>query len=330
MRTLVLANVACIACTQPPTQRPTQPPMHPQPTASVPSGYVLPAELSTERWFLDVKTTTGASLRIYLDSAGGIYLTKAAATRLGLAIEAQTDDHGTSEAVALPAFADPRIPAPVLPRMPVFEGHVMDGSDGMFGAPWFAGHAFSFDYPAHTLTLLDHGLPDVPPEHRIAVGFVRGDDGKVASPYGRIDMTVDGETIDMLLDTGATITLSEGARRALGGGPVERATSFITQTVFDRWHAKHPDWPVIEHADEVAGPSKAMPMIEVPSVIVGGYEVGPVWFTWRPDNAFHVWMAQWMDKPTEGALGGNAYRTLRVDVDWTAGIATFERRESPT
>jgi hypothetical protein len=32
-----------------------------------------------------------------------------------------------------------------------------------------------------------------------------------------------------------------------------------------------------------------------------------------------------MDKPTEGALGGDAYRTLRLSVDWVAGTATFER-----
>jgi hypothetical protein len=229
--------------------------------------------------------------------------------------------------VAFPALADPKIPRPELPHMPVIAERVMDGSDGMFGAPWFSGHAFVFDYPARTLTLLDDGgLPEVPAEHRVAVGFVRGDDGKVISPYGRIQMTVDGETLDMLLDTGATVTLTTSARATLGGGQVERATSFITKTVFDRWHAKHPDWRVIEHADTISDkPEDAVPMIEVPKITVGGYEVGPVWFTWRPDKNFHEWMAQWMDKPTEGALGGDAYRTLRLGVDWTAGTATFER-----
>jgi hypothetical protein len=58
---------------------------------------------------------------------------------------------------------------------------------------------------------------------------------------------------------------------------------------------------------------------------VGGFDVGPVWFTWRPDGAFHEWMAQLMDKPTEGALGGSAFHTLRITVDWIRGRAAFER-----
>jgi len=36
-------------------------------------------------------------------------------------------------------------------------------------------------------------------------------------------------------------------------------------------------------------------------------------------------MAQWMDKPTEGALGGNAFDRFRITVDWVGGAATFER-----
>jgi hypothetical protein len=50
-----------------------------------------------------------------------------------------------------------------------------------------------------------------------------------------------------------------------------------------------------------------------------------VWFTWRPDREFHEWMAQWMDMPTEGALGGSAFKTLRITVDWIGGRAVFER-----
>lgn len=61
--------------------------------------------------------------------------------------------------------------------------------------------------------------------------------------------------------------------------------------MFRRWHAAHPDWRVIEHADA----------------------------------AFHQFMAQYMDKAPEGALGGSAFATLRVTVDWTNGRATFEQ-----
>ena len=49
------------------------------------------------------------------------------------------------------------------------------------------------------------------------IGFSRDDSGKVISPYGRIQMIVDGETIDMLLDTGATTHLSPAALAQLPG-----------------------------------------------------------------------------------------------------------------
>lgn len=285
-------------------------------------GHVLPVELSTDRWYLTAKTATGHTVRIYLDSAGGMFLTRAAVSRLGLPTEPVTEGGETREAVSFPQLVDTSVPLPPGGKVAVLDESGMENTDGMFGAPWFAGHAFTFDYHAGELILLDRGVPEVPAEHRVTVGFPRDASGAVESPYGRIHMIVDGETIDMLLDTGATTTLTDTALAALGGGPKERATSFITKTVFERWRAKHPDWRVIDKADVTANNA---PMIEVPEVTVGGYEVGPVWFTWRPDDAFHKWMAQWMDKPSEGALGGDAYRTLRVSVDWVTGVATFEK-----
>jgi hypothetical protein len=66
-------------------------------------------------------------------------------------------------------------------------------------------------------------------------------------------------------------------------------------------------------------------MIEVPTVQVGGYGVGPVWFTRRPDRNFHVYMFQWMDRPPEGALGGSALQYLRVTVDYPRAVAVFEK-----
>jgi hypothetical protein len=36
-------------------------------------------------------------------------------------------------------------------------------------------------------------------------------------------------------------------------------------------------------------------------------------------------MAQWMDKPSDGALGGSAFYPFRITVDWVAGVAAFER-----
>lgn len=293
------------------------------PRELAPAGVELPVVVENDRWFLHTKTADGAELRMYLDSAGGMYLNAAGAERLKLASTHMETPEGAMEVVTFPQLADVRIPRPKLAQLPVRARSAVDDADGMFGAPWFAGHVFTFDYP-HRRLVLQRAFPQVEAAHVIEVGYPRDAEGDPTMPYGRIQMTVDGQTFDMLLDTGATVSLTEAARQALGGGPARRATSFITQTVFDRWRAAHPEWRVIEGADR-AFQGAPLPMIEVPSVTVAGFDVGPVWFTWRSDRAFHVEMASLMDKPIEGALGGSAFHSLRVTVDWIRGRAAFER-----
>jgi hypothetical protein len=225
--------------------------------------------------------------------------------------------------VTFPELSDPRIPPSQVPSIPVLDETRLEAGDGMLGAPWFAGHAITFDYPRKAMTVhADGALPAVAPEHAITLALPRDEAGKPTSPYGRIQIQVAGETLDMLFDTGATVDLLPESQQLLGPGPVERATSFITESVFARWRTAHPEWRVIEHADRTVNGG---PMIEVPSITVAGYQVGPVWFTWRPDKAFHEWMAQWMDKPTEGALGGSGLHYFRVGADWTRGVITFAR-----
>ena len=59
-------------------------------------------------------------------------------------------------------------------------------------------------------------------------------------------------------------------------------------------------------------------MIEVPSLTLGGVTLGPVWFTRRPDDAFHTFMSGMMDQPVEGALGGNAFAGRTFTLDYPA------------
>ena len=135
-------------------------------------------------------------------------------------------------------------------------------------------------------------------------------------------MRIDGAPLALLLDTGATTVLTPEALAAVGGeGPAMRATSMISDTVFRRWRAAHPDWRVIEEAQ--LGSRSAM--IEVPVVDIGGLSVGPVWFTHRSDRAFHDYMSSMMDAPIEGALGGNALHELIMTIDYPGARAAFRR-----
>jgi hypothetical protein len=140
--------------------------------------------------------------------------------------------------------------------------------------------------------------------------------------FPRIRVQVDGESLDLLFDTGAAVHLTNSALAQLDDeGPPARGTSFIIETVFERWRQRHPDWRVIEHADSTL----EMPMIEVPEMSIGGYTAGLVWFTMRPDRKFHEYMSQWMDRRVKGTLGGSALRYFRVIVDYPNAVAIFER-----
>lgn len=136
-------------------------------------------------------------------------------------------------------------------------------------------------------------------------------------------MEVDGETLDLLFDTGATTNLSPEAVQALDDNrPAARATCFIAAVHFEKWRKQHPDWRGIEKADIIGNGRE--PMIEVPLVSIAGHKVGPVWFTRREDKNFHEFMSQWTDKQVEGALGGNALHRFRITVDYPNAVAHFE------
>lgn len=313
IRIVVLLAFAVAACRPPPTASPSPPQ----------NDFVLPIRMVEDRFFLETTTKTGQPISLYLDSAGGMFLTKTAVARLGLTVRHVAEpDEGELDVVTFPELSDARIPLPQVPDMPVLETSGL-GGDGMLGGPWFAGQAVTFDYPKRQLVLHRDGvLPDIGSEHRMPLALQRNDAGKAVSPYGRIQIQVSGETLDMLFDTGATVDLVPEAIETLGPGSAERATSFITESVFARWRSAHPDWRVIAPGDKTVD---GAPLIEVPMITVAGYVVGPVWFTWRPDKAFHEWMAQWMDKPTEGALGGSGLHYFRIGADWVHGVITFAR-----
>ena len=85
-------------------------------------------------------------------------------------------------------------------------------------------------------------------------------------------------------------------------------------------------WVIHSHeVIEAAQSGTGARMIRVPDVRVAGIQVGPVWFTERPDRNFTVGMSGDMSGPVEGALGGNAYRDLSMTVDYPNGRAAFSK-----
>lgn len=297
-----------------------------------PPARVLHTKFDTDRVYVVVRTRNGATLDLYTDTGGGMLLSADAVRRAGLAAHAVTDsatvvqlgpDAAVADAPALatdepaPAFPAGQ-PVAVVPAVAEVPGWPTQG-DGILGQAWFAGHVWTWDYPGHRLILRPAGWRPADTSHALVVGFKR-DGGHRVLDFPRVVVRVDGDSLSMLLDTGAETMLSARALAALHDGrPAFRATSMIAHTVFARWHAAHPDWPVVDSAQAVTHSR----MIRVPRVEIAGLATGPVWFTERSDASYHQYMSAMTDREVEGSLGGNALAGLRMTLDYPGARAWF-------
>lgn len=295
-------------------------------------GYDLPARFVADRVFVEPTTVSGKTLNFYTDSGGGAnLLCRDAATRFGLATKPVSDPQAEQElgkhlAIAqFPAFESGHgipVDADGDDHLLVYDctANAM-GGDGFLSSRWFAGRIWTWDYPHGHLRL--EGAAWVPPKSatRVRLGFKTGADGKRKSNFARITVHIDGKPLDMLIDTGATAMLTPVALKAMADKqPALRATSFIVASRFKSWRTAHPNWRVIEKAQSLLDAA----MIEVPEVEIAGARVGPVWFTWRPDENFHKFMSSMMDSQVEGALGGNALDHFVITVDYPKAAAYFQ------
>ena len=300
------------------------------------SDIAVPVRYDEHRWIVRPITAAGDTLDLYTDSGGGFLFI--ARERLGpdaVPTFAERTPAGDSMfTAAWPAFRTGQdIPPPMYVTSPRIttasvatfqrQAGAIPARDGFLGNGWFAGRVWVFDYPARRLLVR---AADASPESlggaTIPLGFKNGPGGGDAPWFPRIRVAVDGDSLDLLFDTGATTLLTDSARTVVGDGrPASRAASFITRTVFDGWRRRHSEWRVIASGEAGSGAD----MIEVPALTVAGFTVGPVWFTARPDRAFTEYMSQWMDRPVVGALGGSALHYFRVTVDYPNRRATFAR-----
>lgn len=300
------------------------------------SPQVVPTVYEAGHFFAVPETQDGERLKLLVDTGGGggsgmYWISEAAARRLHLKTAGCTVNGEHLPVRALPeyriGFALPAPgPGPCAGTVLVVSTSAGMDSDGQIGAGFLPGRVWTFNYPAHTLTLEGAGWRAGPGAQRTPLGFPHDARGKQGSGFPRITIHVDNQPLDMLLDTGATAYPTTAAARLSGTPTVngEGVTSYITTEVLSRWHKDHPDWRVLEKADAKLALTPLNLIIEVPRVEVAGWSVGPVWFTERPDTVFHDYMAQMMDKPVEGALGGNVLRHFVMTVDYPHEAAYFD------
>ena len=294
-------------------------------------GRPVPVEFVGDRVFVRWQLRGHGMLSLYTDTGGGLLaLYPEAVRRLGLVPDTTAWTrgayHGVTVVVKIPRTlgdsAVPPIPSTdsaaveffVQTTEPPPEDEIGSAWDGRLGSIWFADRVWTFDYPNQRLYF--NGTTPVGPSAAACwtpLGFQTDSAGHRINSFPRITARIDREPIQFILDTGARTTLTDSAWRALGTGePRHRAASFITKERFDAWHSHHPEWLVISNAEY----GDSLPMIRVPVVEVAGHGIGPVWFTQRPDRNFREFMSQYMDRPIEGALGGSAWRSVTLIIDY--------------
>ena len=296
---------------------------------------VLPTRYFSDRFFGIPVTAGGDSVSLFLDTGDNSRVWESFVARVGLKPEVVRLNGADARVVALPAFRSGReLPVPslgthrvlVTPPTDHFDSLMSSHTDGQLGWNWFADRVWTFDYPGKRLLLSDRA-PTVPRgAHTTRLGFPTDSTGRRIGHSPRIVVVVDGDSINTLFDTGATVWLSDAAQRSLSDTlPQERACSVIWQWLFERWRQRHPDWPVIEHADI----SSDSPMIRVPSVRIAGFDVGPVWFrsltnakTPPPSPPPGVPLVQ---SRINGTIGGNILRGFVVTLDYPNAEAHFSR-----
>ena len=301
--------------------------------AAAGGGIVLPTQYEAGHFYAVPRTADGQSLKLLVDTGGGgnggmYWIAQAAATRLHLETHACALGGGTVTVARTPAYETGHALPPPLDGVCGASLMVNPASydvDGQLGAGYLPGRVWTFDYPARRLTLEDAGWHADPASHPTALGFPRNAKGELASGFARITIRVDGQPLDMLLDTGATAHPTPTGEKASGTPTVGGygVTSYVTTSMLERWHHAHPHWRVVDKGDDLFGSGHAVRLIEVPKVDVAGWSTGPVWFTERPDRAFHDFMSSMMDKQVEGAVGGNVFEHFVMTIDYPDAKAYF-------
>ena len=292
---------------------------------------VIPTRYFADRFFATPVTTAGDTVTLFLDTGGSSLAWEPAAMRLGWHIDSVKQSNGVWRRVAaLPEFRSNRTVPPttaaslqgtrliIYPLQPATFGDLIARrSQGQLGQLWFDERIWTFDYPHRQLLLHRVAPPENPKAHSAVLEFFTDSTGKRVGHDPRIAVVVDGDTLKLLLDTGATVWLTDAAlARVHDGAPAERAISHVRASALNAWHARHPEWLMLPHGDTVTQAD----IIRVPSVRVAGFDVGPVWFDALPDP---TGPAQAPRNRVDGTAGGSLLKFFSATVDYQGGRVSF-------
>lgn len=311
------------------------------PQLSATTDHVIPTRYSADRFFATAVLPRGDTAVLFLDTGSGTFVWDSYIPYLELAIK-DSVPNARGMKVGLTPFpnfrADATLPTAIaqtpqgtgLLVFPIdwraqnnFGAWIGRVTQGQLGNNWFNGRVWTFDYPNHRLTLHDRSPTSDGRGREQPFHFSTDSSGRRVEQVGYVDVIIDGDSVAMLMDTGATVWLSSAALASVNdGGPSERSSSHIPNWLFTRLRVRHPDWPVIEKADLWWGLS----LIRVDRVWVGGYEVGPTWFSVLPGPTTppnRTATAPSWTRRQGGTVGGSLLKNFVMTLDYPRGTVRF-------
>lgn len=271
---------------------------------------ILPAQFDEQLVILQLALDHQDTLLMYTDTGGFNYLYHSGKKKTGVQrvrkeqLWQRIDFNAILESNAVPGSTDQSM---------LYYPERDSPYDGMLGRSWFAGKTWTIDYTrqqfyAHTPMNSDHLLGQTP------LSFPSLSKVNAERAVPRIEVQIDGDTVSLILDTGAQLQLSEELQKTLDK-PFRIAGSFINRSRFEQWREDHPEWTVYPKGDTSYG--KGADLILVPELVIASVTVGPILFAVREDVNFEIMSDLFTDEPVEGALGGNALSLLgSVTIDY--------------
>ena len=287
-------------------------------TTASPTATRLPGTVAGGVVILTPEDPQHRRLRILVDSGGYDLIDAGAADALHLRRTKIALGGKDRYTVAFADFVRRAIPAPKTAWLIARPGVLREGFaaaiDATLGPAWLLEHAITVDYPHGRITLGRASEPGTTVPLTVAVG-------RSAIPslpptaLATIDVSVAGEKLTLLLDTGATARVRSSTKGLMPDAAAVRQVCLIETAVLTRWHRTHPDWKYVDAAFDVAGDAPAAPAILVPDLRLGPARALPTWFVARRDASTFAAVSKLMRKTVVGDLGGDALRRWRVTYD---------------
>lgn len=172
----------------------------------------LPVKYVEGRYFVTPVTKTADTLEFYLDSAGGTNMIwQGVVDELGLETRKKNLRNRNFSVTSMPEFKKgSAIPAAkkltplgseLIVRNPKKQNKYAE--TGFLGNIWFGGRVWEFDYPNKSLSVLQNSDYKKDPDMNwVDIGIPTDSTGRAVNFFPSITVVVDGDSIDMLFDTG--------------------------------------------------------------------------------------------------------------------------------